>query len=147
LLQLKRGESSKPLVWGAVIALVLLLATASTALAQTVSVTIDPVGFVDTKTGVATISGTVTCPEGDFTNDGAGASVSMRQLFAHRVYIIGTGSFPTVACTGTAVPWSTTVTGTNGRFGPGAAHVDLSACDSTECAEGHADIRLKASKS
>jgi hypothetical protein len=134
--------------WGvaAFVASVLLLLVVPAAVAQTVSVTTDPVGFVDTQTGVATVSGTVTCPEGEFTNGGAGGDVAVSQLFAHRVFIVAYGSFPVLACTGTAMQWSVTVTGGNGRLAPGPAHVDLSACTLNECGSASADIRLKAAR-
>jgi hypothetical protein len=136
-------RTGKPLI--AVAIGVAALVAAPTAGAQTVSATVDPVGFVNTKTGVATVSGTVTCPDGESTNGGAGADISVSQLFAHRVLISGFGNFPVIACTGAPVQWTASVSGGNGRFASGRAHVEGLACTLNECGSFSADIRLKAS--
>jgi HYR domain len=83
-------------------------------------------GSVNTKTGVATISGTLTCSREIFVD----VSGTLKQLFAKRVYI--TGSFYlNVDCKAPSTKWSVGVTGTNGRFGAGdvTATVDASGCE------------------
>jgi hypothetical protein len=83
-------------------------------------------GSVNTKTGVATISGTLTCSREIFVD----VSGTLKQLFAKRVYI--TGSFYlNVDCKAPSTKWSVDVTGSNGRFGAGdvTATVDASGCE------------------
>jgi hypothetical protein len=118
----------------------------------TVSVAINATGLVNPTTGVATVSGTITCSPGAITLEGMPGPSTLQQLFAHRVVISGYFNFPVTACTGEAIDWSVAVTGTNGRFAPGAAqtNVIVEACSSItgECVFGSADatIRLKASR-
>jgi hypothetical protein len=79
---------------------------------------VNKTGSVNQKTGVATISGTLTCSR-EISVDVSGTA---KQLFARRVYI--TGSFYlNVDCKAPSTKWSVNVTGDNGRFGGG----DLSA--------------------
>jgi hypothetical protein len=119
----------------------------------TVSVAINATGLVNPTTGVATVSGTITCSPGAITLEGMPGPSTLQQLFAHRVVISGYFNFPVTACTGEAIAWSVTVTGTNGLFAPGAAQADVivEACSfiTGECVFGSADarIRLKASRS
>jgi hypothetical protein len=118
------------------------------------AVTINPTGLVNPKTGVATVSGTITCSGLEaMTLDGMPGPGTLQQVFAHRVIISGTFNPPVTACTGAAIGWSSTLTGTNGLFGPGSAQAfaTIQACSSItfECAiaSTNAAIRLKASRS
>lgn len=79
-------------------------------------------GSVNTKTGVATISGTLTCSREVYVD----VSGTLKQLFAKRVYI--TGSFYlNVDCKAPSTQWSVSVTGDNGRFGAGDATAAVNA--------------------
>ena len=96
------------------------------------SVTVDPVGRFNTHTGVATISGSVTCTGGDFVD----LETDLRQKVG-RVSITGSG-FTELPCDGT-YRWSIDVLGDNGRFGGGkVATVDISfACGAVFCSDGY----------
>jgi hypothetical protein len=106
--------------------------------------TVDAVGNVSSKTGVATISGTVSCSRAISTF----VSGSLSQLFANRVQISGYIS-TYVNCTAPSVHWSTTVSGSNGRFAAGKANISVDAfgCE-LSCHSAHAStpIRLASSK-
>ena len=95
-----------------------------------VDVTVDPVGRFDSRTGSATISGTVTCTgEAEFTS----IEVELRQR-AGRVIITGFGSTGFV-CDGTTQEWSVEVFGQNGLFkgGRAASLTFAIACGPIEC--------------
>jgi HYR domain len=86
------------------------------------AVTVNSQGTVSPQTGVAAISGTVTCSRPISVNLGG----TLKQLFAKRVTI--SGAFSTqVDCTAPSTGWSATVTGDNGRFGAGSADVTVNA--------------------
>jgi hypothetical protein len=107
------------------------------------SVTVDPVGSFNSHTGVATISGSVTCTGGDFVD----LETDLRQSVG-RVVITGIG-FAELPCDGTQ-RWSIDVAGDNGRFGGGkVATVDISfACGAVFCTDGFTTqtVSLKGSK-
>ena len=83
-----------------------------------VSVSIDPVGSVVPKAGIATIHGTVTCSRP--------ASVDLFGELAQRAgRVIIRGFFEEfLECSG-ETPWSATVTGENGRFAGGRAQASV----------------------
>lgn len=83
-----------------------------------IGVTIDPVGSVVPRTGVATIHGTVTCSRPAFVE----LSGQLEQR-AGRVLIRGFFN-ATVDCSG-ETPWSATVSGENGRFVAGRAQASV----------------------
>jgi hypothetical protein len=95
------------------------------------SVTVDPVGSFNSHTGVATISGSVTCTGGDFVD----LETDLRQKVG-RVAITGF-AIAELPCGGT-YPWSIDVSGDNGRFGGGkVATVEFSfACGAVFCTNG-----------
>jgi hypothetical protein len=100
---------------------------------------LDAAGRASTRTGAATISGTVSCSRAI----GVDISGTLTQLFANRVQI--TGSFSThVTCGAPSAPWSTSVTGSNGRFGAGKANASLSwsGCE-LSCHSGSATSSVK----
>jgi hypothetical protein len=77
--------------------------------------TVDPVGRVNTRTGVATITGTVTCQDSDFVE----IDVDARQPVG-RFVIRGFGSsFQFGTCDGTTHPWSADIYPDNGKFAGG----------------------------
>jgi hypothetical protein len=83
-----------------------------------VTLAVDSRGSVNTKTGVATVRGTVTCSSATVLPF---ISVDLSQLFARRVTISGGGSTADVPCSPSGTAWSVVVQGSNGRFGAGAA--------------------------
>jgi hypothetical protein len=107
------------------------------------SVTVDPVGSFNSHTGVATISGSVTCTGGDFVD----LQTGLRQNVG-RVAITGSG-FTELPCDGT-YRWSTDVLGDNGRFAGGkVATVQFSfACGVVFCSQGFSTqtVTLKSAK-
>jgi hypothetical protein len=113
-----------------------------------IGVTVNPSGSVNAQTGVATVSGTVTCNAYvAFLN----VSGNLRQNVG-RFHTIQ-GSFgTTVECfAGHPAAWSATVTPESGKFGGGAAQITLSAsgCDNTffcTSAEAQASIQLRGKK-
>jgi HYR domain len=76
-------------------------------------------GSASSRTGIATISGTVSCSR-DIEVDVYG---QLTQLFARRVTVTG-GYYVHVSCRAPGTPWSANVTGSNGRFGAGLATAD-----------------------
>lgn len=83
-------------------------------------VTLDGTGVVASRTGVATISGSVSCSRAI----GVSLSGTLSQLFANRVTI--SGPFSTyVNCSPPSVQWNLSVTGTNGHFGAGPASASV----------------------
>jgi hypothetical protein len=84
--------------------------------------TVNGSGSVSAKTGVATVSGTVTCSRAI----GVNVSGTLSQLFANRVTI--SGSFSTyVSCSAPSVRWSANVSGSNGNFAAGKASASVNA--------------------
>jgi HYR domain len=90
------------------------------------AVAVDDRGSVNTKTGVATVSGTVTCSRTLVVNLGG----TLKQEVANRATISGLYS-TTVECRAPSTSWSASVTGSNGRFGAGSASVtaDVFGCE------------------
>jgi hypothetical protein len=86
------------------------------------SVTVNRQGTVGAQTGVATISGAVTCSRAISVD----LSGMLTQVFARRVTISGTFSGQ-VDCSAPSTGWSASVTGDNGRFGAGSANVTVNA--------------------
>ncbi|MBW3645024.1 MAG: hypothetical protein KY441_05910 [Actinobacteria bacterium] len=108
-----------------------------------IDVIVDETGSVDPRTGVATISGTVTCSEPTFV----WFSGELRQRVGRQVI---SGSFSDfVECDG-ETPWSATVEG-DGIFAGGRAQVrtDAFGCSWTSCDDDQttADIRLRVVRS
>jgi len=97
-----------------------------------VNLTVDPTGRFNSKTGTATISGSVTCTGGgDFTE----IDVSLRQSVG-RFVITGSG-FTDFPCDGSTHGWSAEVFPDNGVFKGGhTASVSVAtACGPFECGE------------
>jgi hypothetical protein len=97
-----------------------------------VALTVDPTGRFNSKTGTATITGTVTCTGGaDFTE----IDVSLRQSVG-RFVITGSG-FTDFPCDGSTHGWSAEVFPDNGVFKGGhTASVSVgTACGPFECGE------------
>ena len=90
-----------------------------------VDVTVNPTASFDSRTGSATLTGTITCDEGAI----AFVEASMRQSVGR--FIISGFGFAETECDGTAQPWSLEITGETGLFKGGRAEVSVfaSACD------------------
>ena len=110
----------------------------------TLAVALREEGGANGKTGVATISGTVSCSR----NVSVQLSGTLTQQVSKRVTTTGTFS-TTIACTAPSVMWSLTVSGDNGGFGPGqaAANVSAIACD-PQCVTANTTrgVKLNSSK-
>jgi hypothetical protein len=85
--------------------------------------TVGPDATVDVKTGVVSLSGTLTCSR---AAAGVQLFVTVQQLFARRVLISGTAS-PLIDCQAPSTAWQVAITGSNGRFGAGAADLKAGA--------------------
>jgi hypothetical protein len=96
-----------------------------------VDVTLDPVGHFDPRTGVAQVSGTLTCIGTGFV----GIQGALRQAVGRFTV---SGSFGTFVegpnCDGTPQPWTAEARGDNGKFAGGRATASVSAqaCPSAE---------------
>jgi hypothetical protein len=108
-----------------------------------VGVTIDPVGTVNPSTGIATITGTVTCSGSAFFE--LGGAVQQRNAQASQGSLFAAGE-----CGGVSA-WQGEVQGENGRFVPGTAEVSaialFTADQTTEERHGQANpttVRLVA---
>jgi hypothetical protein len=107
-----------------------------------VTLTVDPVGKVNPRTGEATITGTISCSsQPDFVD----ISVDLRQPVG-RFTIHGFG-FAGADCGTEPTSWLATITGDNGKFSAGraTASVDAFACDQFSCDEEFitANVRLR----
>jgi hypothetical protein len=97
----------------------------------TLDVTLDPVGHFDPRTGVALVSGTVTCTgTGSVRIDGELRQAVGRFTISGLFLTFVEGS----QCDGTPQPWTAEVTAGNGKFagGKAAAGVFAQACPSAE---------------
>jgi hypothetical protein len=110
----------------------------------TLAVSLRADGMANTKSGIATISGTVSCSRYAVVN----IEGTLAQVVAKKPSV--TGSFAvSVDCTAPFVTWSATVAGDNGRFGSGQATATVSAnvCEQ-RCVTASAtrSVKLNASK-
>lgn len=112
-----------------------------------VSVTVNPRGTFNSRTGSATIKGTVTCSNGPA--EFSFIDVFMRQKVG-RLFIDGGGSVEGFTCDGTTQPWSVDIFPFNGIFKGGrTATVTFAfACGEFLCGEGFDEsvVSLSASK-
>jgi len=102
--------------------------------------TVNRTGTVNTKTGVATISGTFACSGGDFLEVDVEASQPVG-----RFTIRGFGSFVADGvCDGTSRPWRADVVPDNGKFAGGKAMTAnfATACGPLECADGYLEVSV-----
>jgi len=104
--------------------------------------TVNRFGSVDAKTGIATISGSYTCSNGDFISMSTNARQNVGRLFT----IVGDGSFSdTGTCDGLPHPWSADVVPQSGKFAGGKAMTVTFAftCGPFECAFGFAEHKVQ----
>jgi len=94
------------------------------------SLTVDPVGHFDPRTGAARLTGTVSCSGGDFVQLDSQLSQTVGR------FVIRGFGFQSLSCTGTQ-PWSVTILPDNGKFAGGkAASFTFSfACGAVFCSE------------
>jgi hypothetical protein len=100
----------------------------------TLNIAVNRFGEVDTQTGVATISGTYTCTDGDFIQ----VSLNARQNVGRFHTIFGFAFFSDVGtCDGVPHTWTAAVSPQSGKFGGGKAMtVTFSfACGPFQCAD------------
>ncbi|MFL5643912.1 MAG: DUF6299 family protein [Chloroflexota bacterium] len=112
-----------------------------------VTLTVDKAGRFNSKSGSATISGTVTCS--DSPTEFTFIEVSVRQAVG-RFFIDGFGSIEGFVCDGSTQRWSAEVFGQNGIFKGGKA-LSVSfgvACGQFFCGEGFVErvVQLKGKK-
>ncbi len=114
----------------------------------TVDVTVNPTGYVNAKTGVATISGTITCSNAQFVD----VFTQLDQRIGVRATVSGFGFFFTdgSTCDGTAKPWTSEVVPQSGKFagGKSASFTYSFACGFAQCAFGYTEqtVRLRGGK-
>lgn len=103
--------------------------------APTVDITVNRFGKVNARTGVATISGTYTCTNGDFIDVFGNARQNVGRFFT----IVGSfGFFDSGTCDGAPRSWSADVFPQSGKFGGGKAMTVTFAfsCGPFVCADG-----------
>jgi hypothetical protein len=103
----------------------------------TVDVTVNRYGKVNTRTGVATISGTYTCTSADYLELFIDASQR-----AGRFTILGSSSFSDFGtCDGTAQSWSADIYPVSGKFAGGKAMTVTFAiaCGAFQCGFGYTE--------
>jgi hypothetical protein len=100
----------------------------------TVEVTVDPVGRFDARTGIATLTGTYSCTNGDFIQVSGEARQNVGRFTI--VGFFGIEDFGT--CDGTPRSWSADVVPANGKFAGGTAMTVTFGftCGPVECIEG-----------
>jgi Family of unknown function (DUF6299) len=107
----------------------------------TVDITVNRFGTVNARSGVATISGTYTCTNGDFI----AASVDARQNVG-RFTILGSGSFFDFGtCDGASHTWAADVFPQNGKFAGGKTLTVTFAisCGPFECGVGFVEQKVQ----
>ena len=112
----------------------------------TVDITVDRLGTVKPRTGVATISGTYTCTNADFIEMYVDASQRVG-----RGSVLGFGYFFDVGtCDGEPHTWTVEVFPQNGKFAGGKTMTFsfAFACGSFECADGYVEqtVQLRGKK-
>lgn len=104
----------------------------------TLEISVDPIGFVNPRTGEATLTGSFTCTNADFVDIFGDVKQQVGRFTVRGFFFLfADGS----ACTGDSQPWSATVIPADGKFAGGkAATVAFAfACGAFECAAGFAE--------
>jgi hypothetical protein len=107
-----------------------------------VDLEVNPDASLDRRSGVATISGTLTCSGANeaFVNVSASQRVGRFTVSGANFTFLG-------PCDGASHPWTIEVRGSNGTFAGGRAQVDAfaSACGPFGCAfdEAHEEVRFR----
>lgn len=103
--------------------------------------TVDRYGTVNTRTGVATISGTYACSHSDFID----VLVDARQPVG-RFTILGSGEFfDSATCDGNLHTWAARVFPQNGKFAGGKTLTVnfATSCGALECAAGYVEQKVQ----
>jgi hypothetical protein len=112
----------------------------------TVSISVNRTGFVNSKTGIATLSGTYTCTGSDLIQVNGEVNQSVGRFIISGSFFF----FDFGTCDGTAHAWVADAVSLNGKFAGGkAATVTFAfACGTFECTEGFAQqtVQLKGGK-
>lgn len=105
-----------------------------------VEITLDPVGKVNARTGVARVSGTFTCTDGDFIELFGEA----RQNVGRFTVIGSFGAFDSGTCDGTPHNWSADVIPFNGKFAGGKTMTVTFAfsCGLFQCGDGFVERQV-----
>lgn len=108
-----------------------------------VDVTVNPIGYVNAKTGIATVSGTITCSDAQFVD----VFTQLDQRIGSRATVSGFGGFfaDGSICDGTAKPWTSEVIPQGGSFagGKSASFTFSIACGAAQCALGYNEQTVK----
>jgi hypothetical protein len=105
------------------------------------TISVDPTGQFNARTGAATISGSWSCTgTADFTE----IDISLTQSVG-RFKIVGASAMPAGPCDGTVQPWSATILADNGKYagGKSAAVAFTYACNFFTCSSGYAEQTVK----
>jgi hypothetical protein len=108
----------------------------------TVDIAVNRFGQVNARTGVATISGTYTCTNGEFID----VFVDARQNVGRFFSIFGFGAFTDFGtCDGASHTWAADVFPQSGKFGGGKALTVTFAfaCGAFECADGFVETTIQ----
>ena len=107
-----------------------------------VSVTVDPIGTFDPRSGSATISGTVTCTgAADFTAVNGNVTQTVGRFTINGFFFTSTP----FTCDGTTQTWTATTQSSNGKFAGGHATVqaDAIACNVSGCGSDHVNVQVR----
>jgi hypothetical protein len=108
-----------------------------------IDMTVDPTGTVDPRTGIATVTGTLTCTGGPARFAYVDTQLQQQR---HRFAIVGNNSTE-LTCDATPRPWTVVLISQNRPLGPGdAANVTFAfVCDELMCSADNEqrDIRLR----
>jgi hypothetical protein len=108
-----------------------------------VAVSVDPAGYVNGRTGIATISGTVTCSNAEFVD----VFTELTQRVGRRATVLGFGGFfaDGSICDGTPHAWASEVVPDGGAFagGSSASFTFSVACGGVQCAFGYSEQTVK----
>jgi len=88
---------------------------------RNITLTISPNVAVNAKTGVATVTGTISCPGQAYSPLSVTLSQTQKTTGKFTTIIQAQADLPSTTCTGTPSSWSVALTPATGKFAPGAA--------------------------
>lgn len=88
---------------------------------RNINLTISPNVAVNAKTGVATVTGTISCPGQAYSPLRVMLSQTQKTTGKFTTIIQGQADIPGATCTSAPASWSVALTPATGKFGPGAA--------------------------
>jgi hypothetical protein len=107
-----------------------------------ISLTISPNVAVNAKTGVATVSGTISCPRQAYSPLSVTLSQTRKTTGRFTTIIQAQADIPGATCTSTPSSWSVALTPATGKFAPGAATGSASV---TSAPSGYVPARVTSS--